>query len=151
MFCQTCGNELNDKAVICPKCGCVVNREDYDAAFRNAAASNPGNNGGQQYSAPVNNVKNPGSDSYNYKPEEDVPNAGYSVLSFLIPIFGIIIYATEHKKKPNASKRYLMWSLISIGICVLFTVIFIGVVTFMVLDEPEIVEEFFDEWKDLYR
>ena len=25
MFCKTCGNELNDKAVICPKCGCAVN------------------------------------------------------------------------------------------------------------------------------
>ena len=24
MFCTTCGNELNDKAVICPRCGCAV-------------------------------------------------------------------------------------------------------------------------------
>ncbi len=24
MFCKTCGNELNDNAVICPKCGCEV-------------------------------------------------------------------------------------------------------------------------------
>ena len=24
MFCKVCGNELNDAAVICPKCGCAV-------------------------------------------------------------------------------------------------------------------------------
>lgn len=24
MFCKTCGNEINDKAVVCPKCGCAV-------------------------------------------------------------------------------------------------------------------------------
>ena len=24
MFCKICGNELNEKAVICPKCGCAV-------------------------------------------------------------------------------------------------------------------------------
>lgn len=24
MFCKNCGNEINDNAVICPKCGCAV-------------------------------------------------------------------------------------------------------------------------------
>ena len=24
MFCSKCGNEINDEAVICPKCGCAV-------------------------------------------------------------------------------------------------------------------------------
>ena len=24
MYCSTCGNELNEKAVICPRCGCAV-------------------------------------------------------------------------------------------------------------------------------
>lgn len=27
MYCKTCGNELNDLAVVCPKCGCAVNEE----------------------------------------------------------------------------------------------------------------------------
>ena len=26
MFCKICGNELNEKAVICPKCGCAVEK-----------------------------------------------------------------------------------------------------------------------------
>lgn len=24
MYCKTCGNEINDQAVVCPKCGCPV-------------------------------------------------------------------------------------------------------------------------------
>ena len=24
MFCQICGNEINEQAIICPKCGCTV-------------------------------------------------------------------------------------------------------------------------------
>ena len=27
MFCRTCGNELREEAVICPKCGCEVERK----------------------------------------------------------------------------------------------------------------------------
>ena len=27
MYCKTCGNELNDLAVVCPKCGCAVKEE----------------------------------------------------------------------------------------------------------------------------
>ena len=29
MFCRICGNELNDQAVICPKCGCAVNEKCF--------------------------------------------------------------------------------------------------------------------------
>lgn len=28
MFCQKCGNEINDSAVICPKCGCPVENDN---------------------------------------------------------------------------------------------------------------------------
>lgn len=27
MYCQNCGKEVNDNAVVCVHCGCVVNRE----------------------------------------------------------------------------------------------------------------------------
>ena len=28
MFCKTCGQEVNDKAIICPSCGCKVNESE---------------------------------------------------------------------------------------------------------------------------
>ena len=28
MFCPTCGAEINDKAVVCVKCGCSINQTD---------------------------------------------------------------------------------------------------------------------------
>lgn len=27
MFCKNCGNEINEKAIICPKCGCAIEEE----------------------------------------------------------------------------------------------------------------------------
>jgi len=37
-FCQTCGSEIHDEAVICPKCGCAV-------ANNKPAAAKDGNDG----------------------------------------------------------------------------------------------------------
>ena len=28
MFCKECGKEVNDKAVVCPSCGCMLNTEE---------------------------------------------------------------------------------------------------------------------------
>lgn len=30
MFCKICGNEVNDNAVICPKCGCPIDEQQYN-------------------------------------------------------------------------------------------------------------------------
>lgn len=36
MFCKNCGNELNDKAIICPKCGCAVTNIKQNTIRANA-------------------------------------------------------------------------------------------------------------------
>ena len=28
MYCNTCGNEINENAVVCPKCGCVTGKSN---------------------------------------------------------------------------------------------------------------------------
>jgi len=33
MFCPTCGAEINDKAVVCVKCGCAINNETNADGF----------------------------------------------------------------------------------------------------------------------
>lgn len=112
MYCSNCGNELNEKAVICPKCGCISNPEMYNAAF-DAVRNN--NNGNIQQTE-----------------KHDTPNPGFSILAFLIPLFGIVIYIADHKKTPVACKRYLTWSLISIGLKILFFVVYIAVIIVLV-------------------
>lgn len=68
----------------------------------------------------------------------DKPNPGFSVLSFFIPIFGIAIYFAEHKNKPIACKRYLIWSFVSIGLIVLFYVLYFAFIICMVMFSSEL-------------
>ena len=79
MFCQKCGKEINDEAVICVHCGCAVSGkkvvEKTDSSTSNKAI--------------------------------------LAVLSFLIPLVGIIYGAINYKKDPNA-KSYIFISLGSI-------------------------------------
>ncbi len=34
MFCKKCGEEINNEAVVCPKCGCSTKQENIDPKFR---------------------------------------------------------------------------------------------------------------------
>ena len=82
-FCQHCGAEINDEAVVCVKCGCAVN---------NAAASQP--------AATANAVDNSVS-------------AGLVILSVLIPLFGIIYWPVKAKSSPKCAMACGIASIIS--------------------------------------
>ena len=77
-FCQHCGAEIKDEAVICVKCGCSV-------ATNNTA---------------VEEV-------------DDSVSAGFVVLSVLIPLFGIIYWPVNAKKRPKCAKACGIAALIS--------------------------------------
>ena len=55
-FCQKCGKEIMDEAVVCPGCGCTVARDITKNEFN------------------------------------DAPDNEYAILSFFIPIIGLILY-----------------------------------------------------------
>lgn len=112
MYCSKCGNQLNDEAVVCPKCGCIANQAAYNRAFNSSA----------QISFDENNK---------YK---DEPNPGLSLLAFLIPLFGIIYYFCERKKTPFACQRYLTWSVISIILSIIFGIVFGITIIFFAMD-----------------
>ena len=63
-FCQKCGKEIMDEAVVCPGCGCAV----------------------------ANNIS---KNEFN-----DAPDNGYAILSFFIPIIGLILYLTKKDTMP---------------------------------------------------
>lgn len=54
MYCPNCGEQIDDKAVVCPKCGVPVNGKRTDP--------------------------------------EDAPSIGFAILSFFIPIVGLILF-----------------------------------------------------------
>ncbi len=49
-------------------------------------------------------------------PEADIPSTGLNVLSFFIPLVGLILYCIHQSKTPNKAKAIGKWSLI--GFCV---------------------------------
>ncbi|MBE6732551.1 MAG: zinc ribbon domain-containing protein [Ruminococcaceae bacterium] len=63
-YCQKCGKELVDEAVICIGCGCAVAKDT------------------------ISNQSN------------DAPDSGYAIISFLIPIIGLILYITKKDTMP---------------------------------------------------
>ena len=122
MYCSNCGNELSDKAVICPQCGCIANKTAYDAAFNAVKNENAG--GGNSASVTTSVQK------------EDKPNPALSLLSFFMPLFGIIIYFADRHKTPVSCRKYLKWSIISIAAWILFYVLYVAfIVLVMFLTE----------------
>lgn len=127
MFCQNCGFELDNSDTECPKCKIknpmnqVQRPTGYNSNFDSFANTTPqsvnytnGNFNGNPYNgmyvAPVDNSPAPTS---------------LKVLSFFIPLVGIILYCVEHTKKPVASKSCLTMSLVSIALYFAFC-IFLG-------------------------
>jgi len=86
MFCNKCGKEVDDEAVVCIGCGCSLKTE----------TSSPQSSEG--------------------------PGCFLSVLSFLIPLLGLILYLVWKDSRPVASKacgKAALWGFI-VGIIVGF-------------------------------
>lgn len=76
-YCNNCGKEVLDNAIVCPFCGCAV-------ASKNV--------------------------------EVDKPSTGLNILSFLIPLVGLIMYLSWQNSTPIKAKAVGKWALI--GFCV---------------------------------
>lgn len=82
-YCSTCGEEINENAVVCIKCGCSI----------------------------------PPQHTANHSiPMKDEAEVGLIILSALIPIIGLILWALKNKDSPNAAKSYGVAALIVFGI-----------------------------------
>lgn len=105
MFCKNCGQQVDDLALACPKCGTATTAQ--------AQAPPP-----PQYQQPV--YQQPNYQQPNYQqpvyqqpvyqqpypaaPVNDVPSGGMKLLSFCIPILGLILYLTWKDQKPVSAK-----------------------------------------------
>ena len=88
-FCSECGKELNRGEVFCPNCGKRV-EQPYASQQNN------------QYSQPQNmNTSN-----------QDIPSTGLNILSFFVPLVGLILYVVNVDSKPVMAKAIGKWALI---------------------------------------
>lgn len=103
MYCAKCGTALvNGK---CPACG---------------RTENPNIN--------LNNNPSVQQPVYVFK-EQDSKSAGYSILSFFIPLIGLILYCVWKDQFPIRAKECGKWALINVGISLFLfiTIFFISV------------------------
>lgn len=111
MYCSDCGNKLEENMSVCPQCGHPANSNSFSTFNSGMSAAVSGN--------------------------FDIPNPGLCVLSFFLPIFGIVLSLAMHRKTPYSCRRYLTWSLVSIGLSLLFTlsyiITFVGMILHMTL------------------
>ena len=53
----------------------------------------------------------------------DVPNVGLNIISFLLPIVGLVLYILEHERAPKKAKSLGVWAAFGFGVVVLFGII----------------------------
>lgn len=94
MFCHQCGKEIGD-VKFCPFCG----------AEQTGQETTQQDNQGYQ---PINqDPYQQQSYQQSYGRSDDQPNAGFAILSFFIPIVGLVLYFVWNKEFPNKAKSCL--------------------------------------------
>lgn len=90
MYCHQCGKEVSSEVKYCPYCGAALDQQ--------ATQQTQYQNGGYQ---PIHQQP-----PY-YGNNDDAPNPGFAILSFFIPIVGLILYLVWNKDYPLKAKSCL--------------------------------------------
>ena len=96
-YCSNCGKELQDGASFCSNCGTAAIQEPKPEAFI---------------------VEEPKK-----APVEEKANVGLCILSFIIPLFGIIYWAVMNSEQPKTAKACGITALVSWGVGILVSVL----------------------------
>lgn len=132
MICPKCGNKIDENMRYCGVCGAdTQGTEPRSAEQPQQTQQNGYYDYNQQYNRNYNQSYNANYNQYGYNQgfprPDDKPDTLMNVLSFFFPIVGIILYFIERETKPARSKAALKWSLISIGVSVVFCVLMFAV------------------------
>jgi hypothetical protein len=107
MFCKSCGQQMDDFALACPKCGAPTAAQTTPPApqYQQPAYQPP------QYQQPVYQ-QNVYQQPYPAAPVPDVASGGMKFLAFCIPIVGLILYFVWKDQKPLSAKSMLKLAII---------------------------------------
>lgn len=116
MFCTFCGSQIADGLTVCPNCHNNLNGgpQNKTNTTYNGIPQPPTYNQASPYN-PYQPQFNPYGNLYM---DYSDASTGMKILSFFIPLVGIVLYLCDRDRKPNSAKSCLKMSLISIGICV---------------------------------
>ena len=146
MLCPRCSHNVDDRYRLCDRCGAEMPpltaqpQQDFQDETKTAAEQTPPPYYGYYQQPPVTPPPSYGygqqsygqygysqygyGNPYGYTNPDDKPDTALNVLSFFIPILGLVLYFIEKDTKPNKAKAALKWSLISWGVTAVFLVIY---------------------------
>ncbi|MBK8558082.1 MAG: zinc-ribbon domain-containing protein [Lewinellaceae bacterium] len=106
MFCPSCGTQNNDDAAFCSNCGTVLKQSGQQQPSFNPPIQNMSNQ-------PMSPADDPGADTI------------LKVVSFCVPLVGIILYFVWSKERPKSAKDVCTFAAIGFGVGILFYIIMI--------------------------
>ena len=112
MYCTECGTLIPENATNCPNCGAPVKQATPAPAPRPVAQPTP-----TPTPAPANTPMNA---------EPDVPSAGFNVLSFFIPLAGLIMFLIWKDATPIKAKACGKWALIGFIVWTVLNIILVA-------------------------
>lgn len=119
MKCSNCGAEVMNGTQFCQICGAAVTMQPQQT-YGQQSGYNP------SYGQPQYGQTNQYQNGYNQQNANDVSMEdagwGFKILSLLIPLAGIILWAVKKSKEPVAAKSCLIWAAIGFGLDILFSV-----------------------------
>ena len=96
-YCSNCGKALLDGDSFCPGCGTATKQEPK--------------------------IESPVFEEPKKAPVEEKANVGLCILSFFIPLFGIIYWAVMNSEQPKTAKACGITALVSWGVGILVSVL----------------------------
>lgn len=105
MVCKWCNSEVSENAKFCTNCGGSITRLEYQTQ---------------------NAINNQSQNTFGGTQQKSV-NVGLVILSFFIPLAGLIIFLSKKDSDKETAKASGIVALISFGISTLFTMISFGI------------------------
>lgn len=121
MFCSSCGKQVEDGYNNCPYCGAplmTVEDNQNQGYYSNHQADN------------FNSSQNYQQQYYNTAPNDE-SSIGFAILSFFVPLVGLILYLCWNSEKPKRAKSCAKGAII--GFVVSLVLGFVVPLIFMLL------------------
>lgn len=146
MNCKWCGKEVDQNSKFCPNCGREILGDNVNNINQNVSSIKTEEN--------VNTFGNLSQESQNFNQEsinsvEEKANVWLAILSYFVPIAGLIIFIVKKDKEPKTAKASGICALVSFIINTILIVAIFFFMSFVTSKSSEIINNTIDKADDI--